>query len=76
MQYKQLPTSGVGSPTDWKVTVSQKLTYRSESSELHIKSPRLGIWHWEKAPGAPGIEGQWGLCAGVSRDWGQQRPSS
>ena len=39
------------SPTDWKkVTVSQRLTYRSESSEPHVKSPCLGIWHWEKEP--------------------------
>ena len=40
----------MGSPTDWKVTSSQRLTYRSESSELNIKLPRVGIWHWEKEP--------------------------
>ena len=50
MQYKQPHNSGVGSLTDWKVTVSQRLTYRSESSEPHIKLPCLGIWHWEKEP--------------------------
>ena len=50
MQYKQPHTSWVGSPTDWKVTVSQRLTYRSESSDSHIKLPRVGIWHWEKEP--------------------------
>ena len=39
------PYLPVGSPTDWKVTVSQRLTYRGESSEPHIKLPRVGIWH-------------------------------
>ena len=34
-------------PTDWKVTVSQIITYRSESSEPHIRSACLGIWHWK-----------------------------
>ena len=36
--------------TDWKLTGSKRLTYRSESSEPHIKLPRVGIWHWEKEP--------------------------
>ena len=40
----------MGSLTDWKVTVSQRLTYGSESSEPHIKSPCVGLWHWEKEP--------------------------
>ena len=40
----------MGSPTDWKVTGSQRLTYRSESSEPHIKLSRVRIWHWEKEP--------------------------
>lgn len=43
-------------PTDWKVAVSQRLTYRSESTEPHNKLPHWGsgtgrkspqsIWHW------------------------------
>ena len=40
----------MGSSTDWKLTGSQRLTYRSESSEPHIKPSRVGIWHWEKEP--------------------------
>ena len=40
----------MGSPTDWKLTGSQRLTYRSESSESHIKLSRVGIWHREKEP--------------------------
>ena len=40
----------MGSPTDWKLTGSQRLTYRSESSEPHIKLSCVGIWHWEKEP--------------------------
>ena len=40
----------MGSSTDWKLTGSQRLTYRSESSEPHVESPCLGIWHWEKEP--------------------------
>ena len=40
-----------GKPTDWKVTVSQtQNSHRSESSKAHIKSPHLGIWHWENEP--------------------------
>ena len=50
MRYKKPHTYQVGSPPDWKVTVSQRLTYRSESSEPHVKFPCLGIWHWEKEP--------------------------
>jgi len=30
----------------------------------------------ERAPGASGIEGQWGLCAGAPQDWGKRRPHS
>ena len=44
------PYLPVGRSTDRKVTGSQKLTYKSESSEPHIKLPCLGIWHWEKEP--------------------------
>ena len=40
----------MGSPTDWTLTDSQKLTYTSESSEPHIKLSCVGIWHWEKEP--------------------------
>jgi len=40
----------VGSPTDGKLTGSERLTYRRESSEPHIRVPRVGIWHWEKEP--------------------------
>ena len=40
----------MGSSTDWKLTGSQRLTYRSESSEPHIKPSHVGIWHWEKEP--------------------------
>ena len=47
-RYKQPYTSWVESPTDWKVTGSQRLTYRSERSEPHINLPRVGIWHWQK----------------------------
>ena len=50
MRYKQPHTSRVGSPTDRKLTGSQRLTYRSESSEPHIKPSHAGICHWEKEP--------------------------
>jgi len=49
-RYKQPHTSQVGSPTDWKLTGSQRLTYRSERSEPHVKLSCVGIWHWEKEP--------------------------
>ena len=38
----------MGSPTDWKLTGSQRLTYRNDSSESHIKLPRVSMWHREK----------------------------
>ena len=44
------PYLPVGRSTDRKVTGSQRLTYKSKSSEPHIKLPCLGIWHWEKEP--------------------------
>ena len=44
------PYLPVGRSTDRKVTGSQRLTYKSESSEPHIRSLCLGIWHWEKEP--------------------------
>ena len=50
MQYKQPHTCWVGSPQTGKLTVSQRLTYGSESSEPHIRPPHLGIWYWEKEP--------------------------
>ena len=49
MKYKQPPTHWVGGPQT-KVTVLQRLTHGSESSEPHARSPHLGIWHWEQEP--------------------------
>ena len=40
----------MGSSTHWKLTGSQGLTYRSQSSEPHNKLLRVGIWHGEKEP--------------------------
>ena len=48
MQYKQAHTSWVGSPSAWKIIGSHRLTYRSESSQPHIKLLCVGIWHWNK----------------------------
>ena len=72
MRYKKLHTSWVGNPTNWKVTVSQRLTYRRESSEPYIKH----LEQEERAPRTYGIEGQLGLCAGAPWDWGKWRPHS
>ena len=63
MQYKQPYNSGVGSPTDWKVPVSQRLTYRSESSEPHIKLTFVESWHWEKEAPDPLALKTSGACA-------------
>ena len=78
MQYKQPHTSRVGSSTDWKVTGSQRLTCRSESSEPHIKLPRVGIWHWEKEPPEHLALKASGACVhtGARRDWEEWRPHS
>ena len=40
----------VGKLHRMEITGSQILTYRSESSEPHIKLSRVGIWHREKEP--------------------------
>ena len=39
-----------GQPTDWKVTILQRLTHGSESSEAQARFPHLGTLHWEKEP--------------------------
>ena len=40
----------MGSSIDWKLTGSQRLTYRSERSEPHVKLSCVGIQHREKEP--------------------------
>ena len=40
----------MGSSTDRKLNGSQRLTYKSESSEPHIKPSRVEIWHRDKEP--------------------------
>ena len=40
----------MGSPTDRKLTGSQRFSYRNESAEAHIKLSYVGIWHWDKEP--------------------------
>ena len=65
------PYLPVGRSTDRKVTGSQKLTYKSESSEPHIKLPCLGIWHWEKEPLAHLAMKARGLVHGSSMGLGE-----
>ena len=43
----------MGNSTDWKLTGSQRLTSRSESSEPHINLSHVGMKHWEKEPLEP-----------------------
>ena len=63
----------MGSPTDWKLTGSQRITYRSESSEPHIKLSRVGIWHGEKEPLEHlALKAGGGLCAGAPWDCGKK----
>ena len=45
------PYLPVGRSTDRKVTGSQRLTYKSESSEPHIKPPGGGSGTARKSPG-------------------------
>ncbi len=71
---KQPHTSRVGSPTDWKLTASQRLTYRSESSESHNKLSCVGIWHWEKEPPEHLALKASGAHAGAPQDWRKWRP--
>ena len=48
MHNTNIPYLMGGMLTDWKGTVSHRLSYRSERSELNIRSPHLGIWHWDR----------------------------
>ena len=41
--YKQIPYPTGEQPTNWKITISQRLSYRSESSESHLRFPSLGV---------------------------------
>ena len=50
MQYNQIPCSPGRRPTNWKIIISQRFCHRSESSELHVRLPSLGVWHQEEEP--------------------------
>ena len=37
-------------PKDWKITIFQRFSHRSESSEPQVRFPSPGFWHWEGEP--------------------------
>ena len=46
--YNQIPYQQGGQTPNWKISISQKFSHRSESSESHIKLLSLGVWQWEE----------------------------
>ena len=48
LRNNQIPYPLGGRPTNWRTIISQKFSHRSESSELHVRLPSLGVWHWEE----------------------------
>ena len=49
-QYNQIPYPPGGQPTNWKITISQRVSNRRESSEPHVRLPSVGVWHWQEEP--------------------------
>ena len=47
-QYNQIPYPPGGWPKNWKIIISQRFSHRSESSELHVRLPSLGVWNQEE----------------------------
>ena len=35
---------------NWRIIILQRLSHRSENSELHIRVSSPEIWHWEEEP--------------------------
>ena len=73
MRYWQPCTHWVGGP-DWKVTISQRLTQRSEFRAPHQVPTPGGLALGGGAAEAFSVMSQWGLCAGAPWDWGEQTP--
>ena len=65
----------MGSSTDWKLTGSQRLTYRSESSEPHIKPSHVGdAAQGERAPEHLALKAS-GACVQELHRTGENRDS-
>ena len=43
-----------------------RFSQRSESSEPHVRLPRLGAWHQERSPRPFGFENQQGVITGLA----------
>ena len=50
MQQNQIPYPSGGQPTNWKIIIPQKFSYRSECSEPCSRLPSLGSLEQEKEP--------------------------
>lgn len=46
--YNQIPYPLGEPPTNRRITILQKFSYRSESSEPRVRLPSLGVWHQEE----------------------------
>ena len=63
----------MGNPIDWKITISQRLSHRSESSKPTSGSPAW-VSGFGRKRRAFGFECQWDLSAGAPQDRGKQTP--
>ena len=64
-----------GQPTELKITISQRLSQRRESSEPHLRFPILGVWHWEEEPPEHLALKASGACAQELHRTGENRDS-
>ena len=46
--YNQIPYAPGRCLTNWKILILQSFSHRSDSSNPHVRLPRLGVWHQEE----------------------------
>lgn len=73
-QYNKIPYIPSGCLTNWKVILSQRFSYRSESSEPYVRIPQSGgLASGRGASRAFGFESHWSLISVTPQDCGKQK---
>lgn len=49
-QYNQIPHPLGEQHPKWKISIAERFSHGSETSEPHIRLPSLGVWHQEEDP--------------------------
>ena len=70
---KSSPYLPGGQPTNWKIVIPQKFSYRSESPEPTAGFQALESDNGGEAPRETDFEDQWNLTAGIPQGWGKQK---